>query len=733
MKNRIYLDTESTGLMGPLNLIQLGTPDGNVLFIRPFLESEKMERLRGLLDDPENLFIGYNVKHDLWKLYQYFKPAEPFAAHFLDLMHLIRTSSPLSPFLGKGTKSVARLSGIYEPVAEAVGKYVCERIQSLVPPGLFIEFSRHQKKKNFVDLSFYCRIDAKLKNVIRALFPSEREFLQKIEDTGWKFVEEEKMHLGCWDRGRREEYLTAWSENEKILDTPGHPFLLYARKDIEYLILLDRFFSFPEPALNDSISEIVAWTRFHGFGLDLIGLRNYIGTLEKKVQDLNQEFSGFVDLTSPSQRLSYLNSRYGLGLRSTGKKYMARIKRTLKSSEAIGNLGVGIFADETSLNPLAGKALEDIEKIEKYNAYVQRLNQAKKLAEAGRAHPDFREIGTASGRMAGSGGLNFQGIDRSKYGIRSFFRLSCGGDFDSLELNLAAYLYSDPEMQEELKHMDMHLKTSLTLFNPSLSYSEALKIKEDKTHERFSEVKEKRQIGKLINFSKLYFCSVKRTEDILSEAGLSLLEARAKAKEIYTSFDSRFPALKTFGEKLEKLICTLSPDSWETAEEDVSRMNESVENCFGFKRFFSFEKLLCSLFVSDSGIERVAREEAERLGIEKEKIVRSELKGLQTIGNSVLSARLGAVLNIQRAVFRAAGNHIVQSSGADLTKRLMADVWNDHRVPVMNIHDEILIPEGFEEKIEGVQETLKVFLKKYQTLIPTLSMSLEKMGLWSEK
>lgn len=727
---RLYLDTESTGLMGPLNLVQIGDEDGRVIFIRPYKEQEKMEGLRNSLMNENFTFVGYNVQFDAWKLYQFYGQQEAFECKFIDLLHRVKTSPPFAPFLKK--KSVVKLADIDERVAGVVGEYVCGEIQKLVPQGIEIKVKTSKKRKGFVDLSFRSEVDAKLKTVISSLFPEEREYLKKIRETGWDLPDwKEKGWLGAMEKEKEAQYYLLYLENEKILDIPSSPFLAYARRDIEYLFFLDKFFKFPAQTDDDVCSEIVAFTRFRGFEIDAAGLEEYKKGLEGELEKIEKFFPG-VKLLSPKERKKYLNSKFNLRLKGTGKKSLEKLKRDLKFAINSSDLFVATEMS-TAVNAQSAQILKEVEKIEKYNGLYQRKTQAKRLLEAGKFYPDFVVIGTQSGRMAGKGGINTQGIDRGKEGIRKYIKLSQGGDFDSLELNLAAYLYDDKMMQDDLCQIDMHLNTGLILINSflPLSYAEAKKIKENKGHPLHEKVKAVRQAGKTINFSMLYFCSDQRVQQILEEneieGGVFL------ASEIRKKFLERYVGISLFSKKAEKKFCTLNPDSWFSCRADVDKMATRVENCFGYTRNFEFEKLLCQLFVSDEGIERTAQKECERLKIEEEKIVRKKEKGEQLIFRSILSARLGAILNIQSAVFRAAGNHIVQSSGAQMTKKLMGAIWKRKKVALMNVHDEVNISPEYSDEYEEIKKIVEEFLESQRSLIPTLSMSWDKMSVWADK
>ncbi len=77
-------------------------------------------------------------------------------------------------------------------------------------------------------------------------------------------------------------------------------------------------------------------------------------------------------------------------------------------------------------------------------------------------------------------------------------------------------------------------------------------------------------------------------------------------------------------------------------------------------------------------------------------------------------------------MIRAAGNHYIQSPGADITKETQANIWTVQPSGIhpwvvlpMNIHDELMCPtrKGYEDQVEQkAQETVSFFKKQVPLL-----------------
>jgi len=156
-----------------------------------------------------------------------------------------------------------------------------------------------------------------------------------------------------------------------------------------------------------------------------------------------------------------------------------------------------------------------------------------------------------------------------------------------------------------------------------------------------------------------------------------------------------------------------------------------VESLFGFKRYFTIEnQVVRALF-------QLGEEPPKEWQEIKMKVVRRER--VQTACGALRSALFGAAFQVQAANMRAAGNHVIQSAGATLTKGLQRKIWdiqpsgaNNWRVQPLNIHDEIMCPTH-PQYVSEVTEVQKNFIEEHRKKVPLLAMGWDRLKSWGEK
>ncbi|MCK5612672.1 hypothetical protein KAR91_62950, partial [Candidatus Pacearchaeota archaeon] len=103
------------------------------------------------------------------------------------------------------------------------------------------------------------------------------------------------------------------------------------------------------------------------------------------------------------------------------------------------------------------------------------------------------------------------------------------------------------------------------------------------------------------------------------------------------------------------------------------------------------------------------------------------------IGNSIRSAYLGAAGNIQRRLYRQLLNYKTQSTASTLTKKLFAHLWEFYRVPMICIHDEIIISSGYEYLFPRIEKSVEKWVKENEKFIPTLEFKWKSIKTWAGK
>jgi len=114
----------------------------------------------------------------------------------------------------------------------------------------------------------------------------------------------------------------------------------------------------------------------------------------------------------------------------------------------------------------------------------------------------------------------------------------------------------------------------------------------------------------------------------------------------------------------------------------------------------------------------------------------------QKASGAAQSALYGAAFQIQAANTRAATNHVIQSTGAEITKAVQYAIWSHQpkgierwRVMPMNIHDEIECVVADEPTlIESVKSTVLEAVESYRELVPLIKMEWKThMRNWAGK
>lgn len=325
--------------------------------------------------------------------------------------------------------------------------------------------------------------------------------------------------------------------------------------------------------------------------------------------------------------------------------------------------------------------------------------------------------------MAGSDGLNPQGINRSK-DVRRCFTFAddgfvlCGGDFDSFEVTLADAAYNDPKLREDLlTGKSIHTLFGCKLF-PDQNYESITKSKGSKVKDYYS-------VSKNGVFSMIYggdYQTLIKKYRIDPEV----------AEKAYKEFLKDYPEVGKSRQKIQDMFCSMRQPGGIGKKVEWHEPAEYIETPMGFRRYFTLENEICRALFT------LANDPPKAWSDLKIKCVRRERE--QFVGGAVRSALFGAAFAIQAAAMRAACNHVIQSFGATITKRLQRRVWDHqpagvHRWMVVpcNVHDEILCPCR-PEVAEDVQKTVYATIEEFRPKVPLIGMEW-KIGMknWSEK
>jgi hypothetical protein len=468
----------------------------------------------------------------------------------------------------------------------------------------------------------------------------------------------------------------------------------YATDDVINTRDLYRYYQ-PEHGDDDSVLACqVACVRWRGFALDLPKIKE----LRSRALEKHPELTGFIN--SPKKVREYVGETM---------TEIEKIALPDTKSTTLDDIITEFQGEEPGKRATA---------VKEKRAALKEIQIFDKLLRAGRFHPSFNIIGTLSGRMAGRDKLNPQGINRGS-AIRHSFTLAdepnntlidgviyaeepkllSGGDFDAFEVVLTDAVYGDPRLHEELKSgMKIHALFAAKMF-PEYDYDYIIKNKEVP----FLGTSALYDLGKNGVFSMIYF----------GDWGTLVRKykvAEANAQSAYEGFLADHPVLADKRQEIVRRFTALSQDR-PGGKFTYKEPDDYIETMFGFARYFTLENyIIKELHALTSKI-------PPEWKIEGQINIRDRP---QSLWGAAMSSLFAAACGLQGRNTRAGGNHIIQSAGATITKRVQRRVWDlqpagihPFRVTPMNVHDEVLCPTTIPKEVEArVNETVEEFRPK---------------------
>lgn len=515
-----------------------------------------------------------------------------------------------------------------------------------------------------------------------------------------------------------EKHIAHWYHNEQAK--------LYASKDVDYTRQLYHYFGCPSSNDDDSILAcMVGAVRWKGYSIDIPGLNKLKAEAYAKIESVPR---------APKQvkryLFEYLSESEQKILSSGGTKKVV-LEELAKWKNKKCPLCVEVFNEvDKDCSCCHGSGLyshivaDKAQEILDARKAKKEIELYDKLLLAGRFHASFKVIGTLSSRMSGSDGLNAQGVDHSTR-VRSKFTFSqdnitilVGGDFDGFEVVLADAAYNDPGLRNALTSgKKIHGLFGMEL-KPGVTYEEVLASKGTK--------EDLYDMGKRGVFSQIYGGN---ENTLVNKLGVSLEVATRASK----GFLKRFPKMAEERKKIFDMFCSMRQPNGLGTKVEWHEPQDYVESLFGFRRYFILENMICkSLFNLAC---KPPKEWTKLAG--KIKVIRRDR--VQTGNGALASALYAAAFSLQAANMRAAANHVIQSSGAQITKSVQRKIWDlqpsgIHKwmVEPCNIHDEILCV--IDPSIENaVKETVSTSVDNFKDKVPLIKMIWKRMETWASK
>jgi len=504
----------------------------------------------------------------------------------------------------------------------------------------------------------------------------------------------------------------------------------YAKDDVVYTRDLYHFFGCPKMGDNDSILAcMVGAIRWRGYKVDIPRME----ALKAKKQIALAKAE--VAYNSPKACKEYIFEKMSemerLAIMVDGKistkgvvlEELTSWKETTTCPECYGagcsNCDAGLLVSDVP-HPVAERA----QNILNARHAAKEIENLDKILRAGRFHASFKVIGALTGRMSGADGLNPQGI-KNETEYRACFPLAWdefeleGGDFKSFEVGIADAVYADAKLRKLLLGGKKIHAIMGCYFFPDMTYDEILAT------DGLGGSENKYTRSKQGVFAMLYGGEA---YTLANRVGIPEVDA----EEAYRQFTQDFPALGAARERISNMFQAISQPGGIGTQVIWQTPHDYIESMFGFKRYFTLEnRIICELF-------NLAEEPPPNWSNIKIKVMRRDR--MQTATGATKSALYAAAFALQGANMRAAGNHVIQSAGSTMTKRLQRKLWdiqptgiNKWHIMPMNIHDEIIAPTLPEDSF-GVRKTVTSFIEEHRKFVPLLGIDWKSnLANWSEK
>lgn len=518
-------------------------------------------------------------------------------------------------------------------------------------------------------------------------------------------------------------HITHWGYNKLARE--------YARDDVVYTRALYTYFGKPEPGDTDSVLAcMVGAARWRGFRIDCVQMRKLKeeqeALLAKSVINFNSVETCkayLVEVMDDTERLAMTHN----GKLTTKGIILEGLAKWKKAEVCEKCFGEGCddckdgLVESNQQHPVASRAREILDA----RHAKKEIENYDKLLQAGRFHASFQIIGALSSRMSGSDGLNAQGI-KSSDKVRSCFPLSqltdvlCGGDFSGFEVTLMDAAYGDKKLRSLLQSgKKIHGIFGVYLF-PGMSYDDILATKGAKESEDDKYSRSKNGVFALAYGGEAFTLTTRVGVD------------EATANEAYHQFTTDFPEIGAARQRISDMFCSMRQKGGIGTRVEWHDPADYIESMFGFRRYFTLENRICKALFD------LAEKPPKEWKQLKFKVVRRDRE--QTAEGACRSALFAAAFALQSANMRAALNHVIQSSGATMTKDLQCNIWelqpsgiSDWLVQPMNIHDEIMV--SAEKSMPPiVRKVVDNYVELNRDKVPLLAIDWSDFMLtWAEK
>ncbi len=546
----------------------------------------------------------------------------------------------------------------------------------------------------------------------------------------------------------------------------------YAEDDITYTRGLLKYFNYP--AMGDDDSELacmVACARWRGYRVDLDGIKELRQkALDKRFIEIKGEKlplptapratkAYIMEVCDDIEKLAFTNESGN----STKKRALEDL---VKNNKGLWALPCPECTDETGLpkpeyvdgklyckrcknerkipHPAAVRANEILEA----RKATKEIELYDKLLAAGRLHASFKVIGTLSSRMSGADGLNAQAIKKTRT-VKSRFLLAwpgdilAGSDFESFEITIAVAIYNDPDLIKDLltcekcsgqmifnqqkidylcekcgsnKGKKLHALFG-TFVYPGMTY-EDIKATDGTENDIYTKCKQ-------AVFAMLYGGEAHTLRERLGV----LIEV---AEEAHRKFVRKYKGIGREQQKYNDMFSSMRQPEGRGKKVEWHEPAEKIETLYGFPRYFTLENQITKVLYELANNMPKAMKEV------KGKVRRTDRE--QFVPGAAMSAIFSAAFALQSFNKRAATNHVIQGTGAQMTKKVQRKIWDVQPAGVhkwlvqpLNIHDSIMNPTH-PSVVDKVAKVVYETVESMRPTVPLVKFAWESyLTDWSDK
>lgn len=541
-----------------------------------------------------------------------------------------------------------------------------------------------------------------------------------------------KQHISHWTYGT---FARLYAEDD-VKDTRG---------------IWDAFDRPPQGDVDSDLACMVGAVRWRGFTVNSDSIRELkakaIVTM-KRAPRSPREVRELVGATmSPVEKLGFKSTRKMILEEIAGDKKNGKVAWQIDCPACKGE-GEGICltcngsggvdhpsALQAQLVLDARKAKKDVEIFDK-------------LLLAGRFHASFVIIGTLSSRMSGADNLNAQAIRNDKK-FRACFTLKhpgtvlSGGDYIAFEVSLAEANYNDAKLREQLMSVTECYKCGGQ--DPDCEDCHGTNQTAMKIHALFGTMCYPNMTYQQIVVDKIIYTRSKSGffSQIYGGNYATLMSRLGVDEKSAIEAENRFGATYKGVAKARQIIfdkfCSMRQPAGIGTHVEWHEPADYIENMLDppFRRYFLLENQICKALFELANKPPKAWRDLKDIKVQRDTNDRSRM---QSVGGAVQSALYGAAFQIQASNMRAGANHVIQSTGAEITKATQLEIWklqppgiNRWLVQPMNIHDEIEVVVD-PTLVEKVAEVVRAKVETYRPLVPLIGIEWKSdMRNWGEK